>query len=71
VKAYLEFDLPHESAEFVVAQKAQSYKRVTEEMDEYFRNRLKFEDLDEVQTQVINDSRETLRSYLLEYVFDI
>lgn len=61
MKATLHFTLPDELAEFQDAQNGTRYSGVIEEMDNYLRARLKYEDLPENVHDALQAAREKLR----------
>ena len=62
MKASLHFTLPEESEEFDNAQKGGRYRSVVEEMDNYLRARLKYEEL----SKDIHDALQAARDKLWE-----
>jgi hypothetical protein len=58
MKAILKFNLPEENHEFSNAINGSNMKSILWEMKEYFRERLKYEELDEVQGKTIQECSE-------------
>jgi hypothetical protein len=68
MKAYLKFSLPEEQAEFRRTLKASSVYRVLEELDEYMRQKVKYDaSLTEQQIEVVENVRHTLYELLKEF----
>lgn len=62
MKAILEFNLPEESNEFELAQKGIDYSIILSELDNWLRNKLKYEELSEEEYTIY----EGVRNKLLE-----
>ena len=56
----LKFQLPQEKDEFELAQRAAKYYAALEDMDNYLRGRLKYEDLEAPVNKAIQEAREKL-----------
>lgn len=66
MKATLEFNLPEENEEFETASNAWKYKSVLWEMDNYLRNKLKYEELKGEEYVAYEQVREHLWSLINE-----
>ena len=58
MKAVLKFNLPEENHEFTNAVNGAKMKSILWDLKEYFRDRLKYEELDEVQGRTIEECSE-------------
>ena len=58
MKATLSFNLPEEEAEFELASKARDYAIAIEEIGNFLRHKLKYEELSEVEAKIYNEIRE-------------
>lgn len=61
MKAALQFDLPEEREEHRAALDGWKWKSVAEQMDNYLRNRMTYEDLTDEQDAAFDAAREELR----------
>lgn len=66
MKAILEFDLPEERDVHLAAIHALDWKSVVQEMDEYFRSRLKYHVLKDNQAEAVTQAREQLHQICSE-----
>jgi hypothetical protein len=62
-KAVLEFNLPEEKEEFELAQRGISYKIVLDDLDNWLRAKVKYEDMNIIS---VNSVREKLRELMEE-----
>lgn len=60
MKAILEFNLPQDEVEHQLALNGANYKIALDEMDNYLRNRLKYEELDDKVYEALQLARNTL-----------
>ena len=60
MKAKLEFDLPEEQDDFEVASNGWKYRSVLFDLDNFLRNKLKYEKLTEEQDKAYSEVRELL-----------
>ncbi|NBO56610.1 MAG: hypothetical protein EBU84_18925 [Actinobacteria bacterium] len=63
MKGTLTFDLPEESEEFELARNGWRYKAALEDMDNWLRSKLKYEDLDDKTYEIYELCRTKLREY--------
>jgi hypothetical protein len=68
VKAILEFNLPEEKEDHETAIRGTDYKIALEDMDNYFRNRLKYEDLSEETRKTLQDARDHLSALTMDII---
>ncbi len=66
MKAILSFSIPQEQEEFELAQKGGKYKAVLEDLDNWLRSKLKYEDLPEQEDKTLNSVRNKLHELLNE-----
>ena len=71
MKAILEFNLPEENHEFLNATQGAKMKSVLWEMREYLRHRLKYEDYNNDEFEVLNDCQCKLTDLLFEENIDL
>lgn len=60
MKAILEFQLPEETEEHKMALDGMKYSIVLHDLDNYLRNKLKYEDLSELQNEIYQEIRDKL-----------
>ena len=65
MKAILEFDLPEDSEEFEIASKAMDWSILAWDIDQYIRNRLKYQ-TEKLDTSSAKEELEFLRNQLHE-----
>ena len=63
MKGILKYNLPEEQEEFLTAQNGSTYKLILWELDQWLRNKIKYEDIDNIKTQEVRDK---LHDLLLE-----
>jgi hypothetical protein len=66
VTATLTFQLPEEQEEFYYAAKGADWRMALEDMDAYFRGRLKHEELTPDADRALDESRQKLHEFLQE-----
>lgn len=66
MKAILEFNLPEDKEEFKLANQATSYYLVIEDIDNYLRSRIKYEQNSEEVEKVLQEVREKLYEIISE-----
>ena len=71
MKAVLEFQLPEETEEHQNALKGTLYKGALQEMDNYFRNKIKYEELPGDVRVSMENAREALHQAAQHYGIDI
>ena len=71
MKAILEFNLPEDNHEFTNATQGAKMKSVLWEMREYLRHRLKYEDYNNDEFEVLNDCQCKLNDLLFEENIDL
>jgi hypothetical protein len=64
MKAMLRFTLPEESEEHQLALDGWKWRIVAEEMDNFLRNKLKYEDLTEEDDEIYQSVRDELQSLI-------
>jgi hypothetical protein len=64
MKAMLRFTLPQESEEHQLALDGWKWRIVAEEMDNFLRNKLKYEDLTEEDDEIYQSVRDELHSLI-------
>lgn len=70
MKAILEFNLPDEEYTYEHSMKGVNYRIALDEIDEFLRKRLKYEELSETEYHLIDNIRTELRSILLGVLND-
>jgi hypothetical protein len=66
VTATLTFTLPEEQEEFYLAAKGSDWHIVVEDLDNYLRGRLKYEDLPPDADKALDEARQKLHEFLAE-----
>lgn len=66
MKAILEFNLPEEREKFETAQKSFQYRYVIQEMDEWLRRKLKYEELSDAESVIYQTVRDEFKRILDE-----
>lgn len=64
MKAILEFNLPEESVEHLLALRGDAYKYALDDMDNYLRARLKYEDLPGQVAETLQAARDKLNELI-------
>ena len=64
MKAILEFNLPDERNEYLCAARGSQYVAALEELDNYLRSRLKYEELDDSVYEALEKARNKLHEEL-------
>ena len=71
MKAKITFDLPEESHEWESALQGSKMRSTLWELDQWLREKVKYEDLNDEQYQVYQGCRDKLRTLLIENNIDI
>lgn len=71
MKAVLEFDLPEEQDDFYTASNGWKYRSVIYDIDNFLRNKTKYEELTEEQYNAYNEVRTELWNLINEHTLDI
>jgi hypothetical protein len=71
MKAILEFTLPEDNHEFANATQGGKLRSVLWDLDQWFRSKIKYEDLTDEQYQVYQGCRDHLRTLLYEENIDL
>jgi hypothetical protein len=71
MKAILEFTLPEDNHEFANATQGGKMRSVLWDLDQWFRAKVKYEDLTDEQYQVYQGCRDQLRTLLYEENIDL
>lgn len=71
MKAILEFNLPEENHEFLNATQGAKMKSILWEMREYLRRRLKYDDYNNDQFEVLESCKNKLTDLLFEESIDL
>ena len=69
MKAILEFNLPEDKEEFEVASKAMDWSILAWDIEQYIRNRLKYQ-TEKLETSSAKEELELLRNELHELMYD-
>lgn len=64
MKAILEFNLPEESVEHLLALRGDAYKYALDDMDNYLRARLKYEALSDAVAEALQEARVKLNELI-------
>lgn len=64
MKAILEFNLPEESVEHLLALRGDAYKYALDDMDNYLRTRLKYEELPDAVVEALQAARNKLNELI-------
>lgn len=67
MKAILEFNLPEENEDHDLALNGYKYKIIVDEIDNYLRSKLKYEDLSDVEHDIYQKVRDELARISDEY----
>jgi hypothetical protein len=55
MRVILEFNMPEESEDYTVAMRGWKYRRVIEDFDNWLRSKIKYEDVETMDLQVLRD----------------
>lgn len=67
MKGILKFNLPEEQEEFRIAIDAMKYSSSIYEITQWFRNKLKYEELTEEQSKILTQARDAIWEILDQY----
>ena len=71
MKAILQFNLPEESHEYLNASQGAQMKSILWDVDQWLRAKLKYEELTDGQYDAFKETRDHLRSLLIEENIDL
>lgn len=71
MKAILQFNLPEENHEYLNASQGAQMKSILWNVDQWLRAKLKYEELSDGQYDAFKETREYLRSLLIEENIDL